>query len=76
MNKTHFMLQKFFKNKNISKKLKLTLKNTIIDKTLAYALETSTLTKRDRKQLNIFRGRCIEEFWAQYMIMKRKIGGY
>ena len=27
---------------------------TIIDKTLTYALETSTLTKRDRKQLNIF----------------------
>jgi hypothetical protein len=24
------------------------------DKTLAYALETSTLTKRDRKKLNIF----------------------
>jgi hypothetical protein len=48
------MLQKFFKNKNLSKKLKLILKNTIIDKTLTYALETSTLTKRDRKQLNIF----------------------
>ena len=53
-NKTYFMLQNFFKNKNISKKLKLILKNTIIDKTLTYALETSTLTKRDRKQLNIF----------------------
>jgi hypothetical protein len=48
------MLQNFFKNKNISKKLKLILKNTIIDKTLTYASETSTLTKRDRKQLNIF----------------------
>jgi hypothetical protein len=36
-NKTHFMLQKFFKNKNISEKLKLRLKNTIIDKTLTYA---------------------------------------
>ena len=47
------MLQNFFENKNISKKLKLILKNTI-DKTLTYALETSTLTKRDRKQLNIF----------------------
>jgi len=44
-NKTYFMLQKFFKNKNIPKKLKLILKNTIIDKTLAYALETLTLTK-------------------------------
>ena len=32
-NKTYFMLQKFFKNKNISKKLKLGRKNTIIDKT-------------------------------------------
>jgi len=30
-NKTYFMLQKFFKNRNISKKLKLGLKNTIID---------------------------------------------
>jgi predicted nucleic-acid-binding protein len=36
-NKTYFMLQKNFKNKNISKKLKLRLKNTIIDKTLTYA---------------------------------------
>ena len=53
-NKTYFMLQNFFKNKNISKKLKLILKNTIIDKTSTYALETSTLTKGDRKQLNIF----------------------
>ena len=49
-NKTYFMLQKFFKNKNISKKLKLRLKDTIIDKTLTYASETGTLTKRDRKQ--------------------------
>jgi len=48
------VLQKFFKNKNISKKLKSTLKNTIIDKVLTYASETGTLTKRDRKQLNIF----------------------
>jgi hypothetical protein len=32
----------------------LILKNAIIDKILTYALETSTLTKRDRKQLNIF----------------------
>jgi transposase len=53
-NNTYFMLQHFFKNKNISKKLKLRLKNTIIDKTLTYASETWTLTKRDRKQLNVF----------------------
>ena len=30
------------------------LKNIIIDKTLTYASETWTLTKRDRKQLNVF----------------------
>jgi hypothetical protein len=30
-NKTYFMLQKFFKNKNISKKPKLRLKNTTVD---------------------------------------------
>jgi len=48
------MLQKRFKNKNISKKPKLRLKNTIIDKTLTYASETWILTKRGRKQMNIF----------------------
>jgi hypothetical protein len=42
------------KSKNIYKKLKLIPKNTIIDKTLTYASENPTLTKRDRKQLNIF----------------------
>jgi hypothetical protein len=61
-NKTYFMLQNFFKNKNISKKLKLRLKNTIIDKTLIYASETWTLTKRDKKQLIFLKGKCIEEF--------------
>jgi len=50
----HFMLQKFFKNKNISTNLKLTLKNTTTDRVLTYASETGTVTKRDRKQLNIF----------------------
>ena len=53
-NKSYFMLQKMFKNKKISKKLQLRLKNTIIDKTLTYASETWTLTKRNRKPLNIF----------------------
>jgi len=33
-NKTYFMLQKFFRIKNVSRKLKSRLKNTIIDKTL------------------------------------------
>jgi hypothetical protein len=48
-----YNLFNLFKNKHISKKLKLRLKNTIIDKVLTYASETWTLTKRDRKQLNI-----------------------
>jgi len=39
-NKTYFMLQKFLKNKNKSKKLKLRLNNTIINKMLTYASET------------------------------------
>ena len=48
------MLQNFFKSKNMSKKLKLILKNTTIDKMFTYASETWTLTKRDRKELGIF----------------------
>ena len=36
------------------KKLKLKPKNTTIHKMLTYASETGTLTKRDKKQLNIF----------------------
>jgi len=43
------MLQKIFRSKNISKKLKLRLKNTIIDKTLTNSSETWILTKRDRQ---------------------------
>ena len=50
----YFMLQKFLEIKIYLKKLKLRLKNTIIDKTLTYASETWILTKRDRKQINIF----------------------
>ena len=48
------MVKNFFKNENISKKLKLSLKNTTIDKMLTNASETGTLTERDKKQLNIF----------------------
>ena len=44
------MPQKLFINKNISKKLKLRLENTIIDKTLTCASETWT----DRKHIKIF----------------------
>jgi hypothetical protein len=42
--------ENFLGNKNISKKLKLGLKNTIIEKTLTYVLETW----RDRNQINLF----------------------
>ena len=50
----HILDYKFFFKNNVSKKLKLRLKNTMIDKTSTYAPETWTLTKTDRKQLNIF----------------------
>jgi hypothetical protein len=50
----HLCYTNFFKNRNISKKLKLRLQNTTIDKLLTYASETGTLTERDRKQLSIF----------------------
>ena len=53
-NKTYFMVQKVFKSQNISKEPKLRLKNTVIDKMVTYVSETWTVTKRDRKQLNIF----------------------
>ena len=38
----------------MSKKLKLRLKDTTIDKVLTYASETLALTKREKKQLNLF----------------------
>ena len=52
------------------------LKNTIIDKTLTYALETSTLTKRDRKQWNIFERKVYRRILGPVYVMKKKIGGY
>jgi hypothetical protein len=61
-NKTYFMVQKFFKKKDISKKLKSRQKNTTIDKTLTGASETATVTDRERKHLNVFKGNCVEEF--------------
>jgi hypothetical protein len=75
-NRTYFMLQQFFKNKNISKKLKLRLKNTIIDKMLTHASETLTLTKRDRKQLNIFERKVYRRILGPVYDNKKKIGGY
>jgi hypothetical protein len=70
------MLQKSFKNKNISKKLKLRLKNTIIDKTLTCASETWTLTKRDRKQLNIFERKLYRRILGPVYDNKKEISGY
>jgi hypothetical protein len=70
------MLQNVFKNKNISKKIKLLLKNTIIDKTLTYASETSTLTKRDRKQMNIFERKVYRRILDPGHDNGKKIGGY
>jgi hypothetical protein len=48
------MLQKFIRNKNISKELKLRLNYTIMYNTLTYASETWMLTGRGRKEINIF----------------------
>jgi DNA-binding CsgD family transcriptional regulator len=53
------MLQNFSK----TSKIKLILKNTIIDKTLTYASETSALTKRERESnLTFLKGKYTEEF--------------
>ena len=66
----------FLEIKMYLKKLKLRLKNTIINKTLTYASETWILTKRDRKKQTFLKGKYIEEFQAQYTKMKKKIGEY
>ena len=50
----HILCYRNFLNINISKKLKLSLTNTIIDKMVTYESENWTLTKKDREQLNIF----------------------
>jgi hypothetical protein len=54
MDKNIIYATTFFKNENIPKKIKLILKNTTIHKTLTYRSQTWILTKRDRKELNIF----------------------
>jgi hypothetical protein len=50
----HILCYKNFFKIKTHQRNKLRLKSTIIDQTLTYASETSTLTNRDRKQLNIF----------------------
>jgi hypothetical protein len=47
-NKTYFILQKFFRNKNLSKKLKLRLKNTTTDKMLTYICIRNLDTNKER----------------------------
>jgi len=62
---------------NISKKPKLRLKNTIIDKMLTCASENWTLTKRDRKQLNVFERKVYRRILGPvYDNEKKKTGGY
>jgi hypothetical protein len=51
--KTKYMIVKR-KNTLKQNKIKLRVKNTIIDKMSTYALETWILTNRDRKKMNIF----------------------
>ena len=52
-NKTYFMLQNLFKNRNI-KETEIETKEHNNRQKSAYASETWTLTKRDRKQMNVF----------------------
>ena len=75
-NKTCFMLQKFFKNKNISKKLKWRLKNITVVKVWTYTSETGTLTKRDRKQLNVFEMKVYRRILGPVYDNEKENGGY
>ncbi len=63
------MLQTFFRNKNIPRKLKLRLKNTIRDKFLTYASETWILTKSDRKHLAIFERKVYDKEMESWRIL-------
>jgi hypothetical protein len=50
----HTLCYNFFSKIKTYLKPKLILRNTITDKMLIYTSETLTLTKRDKKELNIF----------------------
>jgi hypothetical protein len=54
----------------------LRLKNTIIDRTVTYASETWTLTKTDRKQLNVFERKVYRRILGPVYDSEKKIGGY
>ena len=70
------MLQKCFRNKNIPKQIKLRLQNTIIDKTLTYASEAWILTKRDRKEINIFERKVYRRILGPVYDSEKKTGQY
>ena len=48
------MLQNILKFQNISKNIKIRIKNSIINKILSYGSEAWSLTKEERSQLNVF----------------------
>jgi len=60
----------------VLKKLKSSLKNTTIDKTLTYASANWTLTKTNRKQLNIFERKVYKRILGPVFEKEMKIGGY
>jgi hypothetical protein len=62
--------------KTYLKTLKLILKNTVIDKTLTYASETWILTKRDRKQLNVFERKVYGRILGPVYNKEKETGGY
>jgi len=55
----HFMLHNFFKNKNISKKLKLRLKDTIIDKNVNVYIRNLDTNKEIESNWTFLKGKCI-----------------
>ena len=72
LTKHTFCYKHFFKNRNISEKLKSIIK----DKTLTYASETWILTERDRKQMNIFERKVCRGILGPVYDMKKKTGRY
>jgi hypothetical protein len=48
----------------------------MIDKMLTYAPETWMLTKRDRKQLNVFERKMYRRILGPVYDNEKKIGGY
>jgi hypothetical protein len=64
-----------FKKTKPSKKLKFILTNTIMDKTLTYTSETSTLTKIDGKQLSIFERKVYRRILGPIYDNEKKLEG-